>query len=142
MRTPLTVVHGYLESMIDADDDDQLDHWKPILDQMHQQSGRLQRIVDDLLTLSRLETRSRGEGMETIAVAGMLERLVGAARSLSADSAHVIELQADESLGLYGNPSEIESAFSNLVYNAVRYTPAGVESRFAGNSSTASRGFR
>lgn len=125
LRTPLTVVHGYLESMIDADDDDQLDHWKPILDQMHQQSGRLQRIVDDLLTLSRLETRSRGEGMETIAVAGMLERLVGAARSLSADSAHVIELQADESLGLYGNPSEIESAFSNLVYNAVRYTPAG-----------------
>ncbi|MGB5560742.1 MAG: phosphate regulon sensor histidine kinase PhoR [Sedimenticolaceae bacterium] len=123
LRTPLTVVHGYIETMIDADDDEELDHWKPILGQMHEQSSRLQRIVEDLLTLSRLETRARTEGLEFIDMCRLIERIANSARSFSAGARHVIEVKCDPTVGLYGNPSEIESAFSNLVYNAVRYTP-------------------
>ncbi len=125
LRTPLTVVHGYLESMLEADDDDEMDQWKPILDQMHSQSTRLQRIVEDLLTLSRLETRDRSEGFESFPVCDMIDRIARGAASLGGDNRHQIEVDCDPELGLAGSPSEIESAFSNLVFNAVRYTPAG-----------------
>ena len=122
LRTPLTVVHGYIETMIDTDDDE-LAQWKPILGQMHEQSTRLQRIVDDLLTLSRLETGARTEGLEVIDVCNLINRIADSARSFSAGARHVIQVECDPEVRLYGNPSEIESAFSNLVYNAVRYTP-------------------
>ncbi len=139
LRTPLTVVHGYLESLIDADGDDMLDDWKPILGQMHSQSGRLQRIVEDLLTLSRLETRGRSEGVETIAVCETVNRIVAGATSLSGEHRHDIVLECDPHLGLLGNPSELESALSNLVFNAVRYTPPGgrIEVRWFGRGDEA-----
>lgn len=139
LRTPLTVVHGYLESLIEADGDEVLDEWKPILDQMHSQSGRLQRIVEDLLTLSRLETRGRSEGLETVAVREIVERIVKGAGSLSGEHRHEILVECDDRLGLLGNPSEIESAFSNLVFNAVRYTPPGgrIEVRWYGRGEEA-----
>ncbi len=125
LRTPLTVVHGYLESMIDADDDDELDQWKPILEQMFAQSTRLQRIVEDLLTLSKLETRSRAESAEPVVMSEVIERIVRGANLLSAENRHEIAVDCDHTLGLKGNPLELESAFSNLVFNAVRYTPPG-----------------
>jgi len=123
LRTPLTVVHGYLETMLETDDDDDLDQWKPILSQMHSQSLRLQRIVDDLLTLSRLETRDGSERMEPIQICDLIDRIAGAARSLSGTARHEITVSCTPELGLCANATEIESAFSNLVFNAVRYTP-------------------
>lgn len=86
---------------------------------------RLQRIVADLLTLSRLETHERVEGLEVIDVGDVLDRIADSARSLSAGSKHDIRVECESGIGLWGNPSEIESAFSNLVFNAVRYTPDG-----------------
>lgn len=125
LRTPLTVIHGYLETLLDADDDDELDQWKPILAHMTQQSTRLQRIVEDLLLLSRLETRERAEGMEVVHVAPLLERVAADARTLGHESDHELTVECEDGLDLFANRSEIESAFSNLVVNAVRYTPPG-----------------
>ncbi|GJL83169.1 MAG: phosphate regulon sensor protein PhoR [marine bacterium B5-7] len=123
LRTPLTVVHGYMETILDADDDDDLEQWKPILTQVYRQSTRLKGIVEDLLTLSRLETRDRSEGQEIVNIAQMIERIVDGADSVSGDPGHDISAEVTATLGLNANASEIESAFSNLVYNAVRYTP-------------------
>ena len=124
MRTPLTVVHGYLETLHD-DPDPALRDWQPIFGQMFQQTTRMQGIVEDLLLLSRLESGETPAGQETVDVPRLLEQIREGAVALSAGQAHRITLEAEPGLMLRGNPSELNSAFSNLVFNAVRYTPAG-----------------
>ncbi|PLX62783.1 phosphate regulon sensor histidine kinase PhoR [Sedimenticola selenatireducens] len=128
IRTPLTVVHGYVETMLESSAAF-LGPWKRILGQMQVQTLRMQRIVDDLLLLSRLETRRNNEGQGVVGVYPLLRGIVEGARQLSGDSGHQVSLEADERLRLVGNSHELESAFANLVYNAVRYTPAGGEIR-------------
>ena len=124
MRTPLTVVHGYLETMEDSRDE-RLAGWAGIISQMHQQTTRMQRIVEELLLLSRLETQEDREGQEAVDVPLLLQGLLEEAGKLSGDAGHRITLEADDGLDLFGSPSELDSAFSNLIFNAVRYTPAG-----------------
>ncbi|AKH20743.1 phosphate regulon sensor histidine kinase PhoR [Sedimenticola thiotaurini] len=126
IRTPLTVVHGYVETMQESDEAF-LGPWKQILNQMHVQTVRMQRIVDDLLLLSRLETRASNEGQGVVGIYPILRGILEAARQLSGDDGHRISLDADDRLRLVGNGHELESAFTNLVFNAVRYTPAGGE---------------
>jgi len=124
IRTPLTVVHGYVESMLESQESF-LGPWKRILGQMQVQTLRMQRIVEDLLLLSRLETRRSSEGEAIVDIQGLLKGIVEGARQLSGDQGHRLELEADPRLRLVGNSHELESALANLVYNAVRYTPAG-----------------
>jgi two-component system phosphate regulon sensor histidine kinase PhoR len=121
IRTPLTVVHGYVETMQESDAFQ--GPWRRIIQQMRTQTLRMQRIVEDLLLLSRLETRGSNEGQGVVGVYPMLQGVLEGARQLSGDSGHEIILDADERLRLVGNSHELESAFANLVYNAVRYTP-------------------
>ena len=124
IRTPLTVIHGYLETLIDSGDTALLP-WQKIVSQMQQQSTRMQRIVEDLLLLSRLESKNGVRHQETVDVAQLLPAIKEEAQCLSGDRQHVILLEADPGLMLEGIASELESAFSNLIFNAVRYTPAG-----------------
>lgn len=124
LRTPLTVLGGYVETL------QQMDHikiedLKKHLATMHDQSLRMQRLVNDLLTLSKLETAPPHSHDDVIDVAELLGGLKEQAELLSADQQHVITLEADRTLQLLGNREELLSAFSNLVNNAVRYTPAG-----------------
>lgn len=126
IRTPLTVVHGYIETMLESSETF-LGPWKRILGQMQVQTLRMQRIVDDLLLLSRLETRSGNEGQGVVGVYPLLRGIAEGARQLSGDDGHQVSLDGDERLRLIGNSHELESAFANLVYNAIRYTPAGGE---------------
>ncbi len=128
MRTPLTVIHGYLETMADTDDAG-LASWQDIVSQMRQQSSRMQRIVEDLLLLSRLESQNVAIECETVDVAALLAALREEAESLSGEQQHKIMLDVEPGLMLEGVTSELDSAFSNLVFNAVRYTPAGGEIR-------------
>ena len=127
LRTPLTVVHGYLE-MLDEGDDPQ---WAPILEEMRRQSLRMTRLVEDLLTLSRLDA---GEGLqdEVVAMAPLLAGLVREAEALSQGRHHIV-LEDTAQVDLRGANKELHSAFSNLVSNAVRYTPDGgmITLRFA-----------
>lgn len=125
LRTPLTVLAGYVETLLDTDEgqDPQMHR---ILSNMHQQADRMRRIVEDLLLLSRLETSQPDvELFEPIDVARLIEPILNDARLISGEEGHRIESELDGGLTLWGVPRELQSAFSNLVFNAVKYTPAG-----------------
>ncbi|MGE0080266.1 MAG: phosphate regulon sensor histidine kinase PhoR [Thiohalomonadaceae bacterium] len=124
LRTPLTVISGFLETLAE-DDDEHGGRLGRTLGLMREQSRRMQHLVEDLLLLSRLENERQTPERELVAVPGMLTTMLEDARLLSRDKGHVIELECDTGLGLYGAEREIYSAFNNLVTNAVRYTPAG-----------------
>lgn len=124
LRTPLTVLNGFLETMSDSGDNEYIKQWKRSLHLMHQQTSRMQHIVDDLLLLSRLETDEKKQARESVSVPAMLAAMREEAITLSGDQTHDIRLTADPRLWLLGNEKELHSAFSNLIANAVRYTPA------------------
>ncbi|MEI7037339.1 phosphate regulon sensor histidine kinase PhoR [Fulvimonas yonginensis] len=119
LRTPLTVIHGYLE-LLDPEDVPAL---APVLGEMRAQSKRMGQIVEDLLTLSRLETQEHVVD-ERVPMAGLLATLRKEAEALS-QGRHRITLEATAGLDLLGSPKDLHSALSNLVSNAVRYTPTG-----------------
>ncbi len=119
LRTPLTVIHGYLD-LIDPEDAPTL---APLLDDLRTQSQRMTRIVEDLLVLSRLETQT-DLSEERIVIPVLLATLIREAEALSRGR-HAIHLKNTFRADLYGSLKDIHSAFSNLVSNAVRYTPSG-----------------
>ncbi|MCA1714173.1 MAG: phosphate regulon sensor histidine kinase PhoR, partial [Gammaproteobacteria bacterium] len=119
LRTPLTVVHGYLELLDPAEQPE----WAPMLAEMQRQSQRMTQLVEDLLTLSRLEAQD-ALAEESVSMAPMLATLKREAEALS-QRRHTIVLEDSAQADLWGSTKELHSAFSNLVGNAVRYTPAG-----------------
>jgi len=94
-----------------------------MLEEMRKQSQRMTQLVEDLLTLSRLEAQSPGE-LDTVSMAPVLATLQREANALS-QGRHRVTLEDDGSVDLLGSVRELHSAFSNLVSNAVRYTPEG-----------------
>lgn len=124
LRTPLTVLTGFLETLKDMDKPAGADlnkHFKT----MYEQAQRMSRLVDDLLTLSKLETTPATVHEESVDIAALLLPLKETAELLSGEQRHRISLDADRNLHLLGNEDELRSAFSNLINNAVRYTPGG-----------------
>lgn len=121
MRTPLTVINGYVEMMRDDKSSSNKER-QDMLQRIDEQSTRLQSIVDDLLQLSRLESASSEAISEKINTAAMLDSIIADARELSGEKQQNITANIDRSLNLRGSEIEIRSAFSNLVFNAVRYT--------------------
>jgi len=119
LRTPLTVVHGYLD-MLDPED---FPGWGPMLAEMQKQSQRMTQLVEDLLALSRLEARD-SLPEEEVAMGPVLASLRREAEACS-QGRHTIEVRDTAGCDLLGSARELHSAFSNLVGNAVRYTPAG-----------------
>lgn len=125
LRTPLTVIAGFLETMIDAEDECS-QQWARGLSLMAQQAVRMRNIVDDLLLLSRLESEPVENAYKQVNIAELLSSIVEEAHILS-NSQHHIQLAADNTVNLLGREDELRSAFSNIIFNAVRYTPAGGE---------------
>jgi two-component system, OmpR family, phosphate regulon sensor histidine kinase PhoR len=124
LRTPLTVISGFLETMAEGDNEASRRWGRSVL-LMRQQTSRMQRLVEDLLLLSRLELDHEVRDKTLVAVPEILPELVEEARALSGDQRHEIYLEADPALMLRGKERELRSAFSNLLFNAVRYTPDG-----------------
>jgi len=128
LRTPLTVLTGYLETYSALSEEippEQLPpRWQRGLNQMQEQTTRMQSLVDDLLLLSRLETDHRLEQESRIDVAALLEQVAVDTRALT-DEGHVVRVESEETQGLSGIEQELRSALSNLAVNAVRYTPPG-----------------
>lgn len=124
LRTPLTVLKGYLETFLGALN---LENQKGLhrgLIQMEMQTNRMEMLVSDLLLLSNLETETISKP-EHVNVGSMLQAIFDDAQVHNDEKQHKITLDADFSLGLTGVEKELRSAFSNLVLNAVKYTPEG-----------------
>lgn len=124
LRTPLTVMHGYVETMLDTPGEHQK-LWQKPLQQMHQQTERMRKIIEDMLTLSRLETDENRLKKEAIDIPDMLLQIQAEAEQFSGLANHQISLQIECQYGLWGYENYLRSAFTNLVTNAIRYTPDG-----------------
>ena len=122
LRTPLTVIAGFLENL--RADRAAADPDRRSLDLMDDQARRMQRLVEDLLTLSSLESSPPPPLEEAVDMAGLIERLAADARALSAGK-HQISTEGRPAVTLMGSEKELASALGNLVSNAIRYTPAG-----------------
>lgn len=125
LRTPLTVINGFLETLVHSNK--KLTEHGRALQLMHQQTERMEVIIADLLTLSRLEMDQKEQPQEAVAVPLLLESVIVEAKALSGERRHVLNLQSDPSLWMRGSESELRSAFSNLIFNAVRHTPSRSE---------------
>ena len=123
LRTPLTVVGGFVETLADAPDLPATDS-RHYFDLMLDHTRRMQHLLDDLLTLSRLESADHLLHDEPVNVPEMAHALKAEAESLSRGR-HSVRLEIDSAAWLAGNLQEIRSALGNLVSNAVRYTPEG-----------------
>jgi two-component system, OmpR family, phosphate regulon sensor histidine kinase PhoR len=121
LRSPLTVIAGYLETL--GGDPTLPAELKGPLGEMRRQSDRMTHIIEDLLALSRLEQSDEpveGAPINVAAIVAMLRKDVLGRPGQSAK----VEVHADSSVSLIGDEAMIHSAFSNLVDNAVKYTPA------------------
>ncbi|MFO0144152.1 MAG: phosphate regulon sensor histidine kinase PhoR [Betaproteobacteria bacterium] len=123
LRTPLTVVNGFLETLLDAPDAPMDGVRRHHLQLMHEQAGRMHRLVEDLLMLSRLESQESAVVEEDVDMGALLRELTNEARALSGGK-HGLSYEADAA-HVRGSRDELRSAFGNLVSNAIRYTPAG-----------------
>jgi two-component system phosphate regulon sensor histidine kinase PhoR len=123
LRTPLTVISGYVENL-EMDETNCPPHWRPILLQIQTQTHRMRDIIEELLVLARLEQRKHVREVHPVAVPDLIRRIVDEAEILSGSRQHRLQAEIDEELLLGGSQHEIYSAFSNLVTNAVQYTPA------------------
>jgi two-component system phosphate regulon sensor histidine kinase PhoR len=121
LRTPLTVINGFLEHALSSEMSEETRQRQ--LHLMAEQGQRMQRLVADMLTLTRLESLLQPPSSDAVRIKPLLNRIVEEARALSGGKHH-ITLQAQE-IDLKGNHDELESAFANLLSNAVRYTPDG-----------------
>lgn len=125
LRTPLTVLRGYLDLIHeDALAGKDLKSWQEPLGDMRLQTVRMEDIVNDMLTLARLESESARAEWEQVDVPALIERIARQADSVSGGRHH-IRLDITPRLFLRGQPSELQSVFSNLVINAIRHTPPG-----------------
>lgn len=120
LRSPLTVVNGYLDAM--AGDQDVQEAWGDPIGEMRRQVSRMTAIISDLLQLSRLDAEGVEAECNFVDVAGMAALIRKEALS-QGRGPRQITLAVGEGKGLLGNEQEIHSAFSNLVDNAVKYTP-------------------
>ncbi len=123
LQRPLTVHKGYLETLLDTIADEQA-RLRRALVQMDNQSNRMEALVADLLLLARLEGTEADSVRQAVPVHGMLNRMKDNALAISSDKHHRIELDVPLDARLIANPAELESAFGNLITNAVKYTPA------------------
>jgi two-component system, OmpR family, phosphate regulon sensor histidine kinase PhoR len=119
LRTPLTVLKGYLETLQELDEP-----LSPLLShsfqQMQEQTERMQYLVDDLLLLSNLETQPKKT--QCVDIPALLGKICKESENLN-NTAGRIELNLETNVHLYGDEQELRSAFSNLLGNALKYSP-------------------
>jgi two-component system phosphate regulon sensor histidine kinase PhoR len=120
LRTPLTVLQGYLELLQERADPDVVE----AVARMQAQTRQMQELLDDLLELSRLQSDEIEGEEERVDVPALLAQLREQAEELSRGR-HQIEFRADDRLWLSGIANDLESAFGNLIANAIKYTPEG-----------------
>jgi two-component system phosphate regulon sensor histidine kinase PhoR len=125
LRTPLTVLLGYLESISDQCAEDMA----PVIERMQDQARQMQALLNDLLELSRLQAANPQDRAEAlIDIPAMLMQLKEQSEEYS-QGRHELRFEIEPGLSLFGNLVDLESAFRNLINNAINYTPEGGEIR-------------
>jgi len=123
LRTPLTVLSGYIETF--TDQEDMNPRWKRAFEQMQSQTRRMNALVNDLLLLSRLENEKTIAKNQIIDMPSLMNQLFDDAHAYNIDYGHTLNLDIDSHCDLIGSDMELASAFSNLITNAIKYTPKG-----------------
>jgi two-component system phosphate regulon sensor histidine kinase PhoR len=126
LRSPLTVIMGYLDAL--ADDERIPEQWHPPVRTMQEQAIRMRRLIDDLLQLSKLESGQPVGRDHVVDVSAILAAARKEALAI-ADHPERVEVHVESAANLLGEETELQSIVSNLVTNAVRYTPADGEVR-------------
>ena len=130
LKTPVTVLSGFVETLSDESFAMSPAQRGRYLAMMAEQARRMERLVEDLLTLSALESSAAPAEELPIEMLPFVERLADEARALSGGR-HRVESEVEGDGRLLGSAAELHSALSNLVSNAVRYTPDGGSVRLA-----------
>ena len=123
LRTPLTVIRGYIETL--SDSPELPPTWHKVVQQMEQQAQRMTLLINDLITLTKLQTDEKAIATQPIPLAPLVESVVADAHSLSGAHQHQLSVKGAADLALIGSERELRSAFSNLVVNAINYSPPG-----------------
>lgn len=122
LRTPLTVLRGYVETLGDADEDMPA-HYQKIFRRMEEQTTRMQKLVDGLLALTRLESGGLAKPRR-VELAPLLQTVCDEADLLKRPG-QALTLRVESKAAVLGLEGELRSAFSNLVVNALKYSPEG-----------------
>jgi len=120
LRTPLTVLRGYVETLGDADEDMPA-HYQKMIRRMEEQTTRMQRLIDGLLSLTKLETGEMAAN-KRVDAALLLKSICDEGHQL-AKKGQTLELALESKANFLGTEGELRSAFSNLVVNALKYAP-------------------
>jgi two-component system phosphate regulon sensor histidine kinase PhoR len=123
LKTPLTVVRGYIE-MIQSTEHVLEPHWQKAFSTIEGQVTRMDRLVEQLLNLSKIETHSDTDNKEIIDMPLLIHTLVDDVAWLNQNKGHTIEKCIDPIIGLIGIDTELKSACTNLLSNAITYTQA------------------
>jgi len=136
LRTPLTVLSGYTETLQDSADD-LPKGWKKALDQMQQQTARMNALANDLVMLSQLESTQTPPPKTAVDLCSLLQQIAEDARivvdenntneNTDNDDNSLIQLECAEGITIDGETKELYSAFSNLVFNAIKHNPVGTQ---------------
>jgi len=123
LKTPLTVVRGYIE-MIQSTDHALEPHWQRAFSTIEGQVTRMDRLVEQLLNLSKVETHSEVDNKHIIDMPLLINTLVDDVSWLNHGKDHQIEKNIDANIGVIGIDTELKSACANLLSNAIAYTQA------------------
>lgn len=124
LKTPLTVISGFIETLQTHHETLSPEKRQRYLDLAMTQAGQMNRLVQDLLTLSSLESRASLEDEAVVAIYPLVTELIDSAEALS-QGKHQISIDIPRELAIRGSASALRSIFGNLINNAVNYTQAG-----------------
>jgi len=121
LKTPLTVVRGYVE-MIQETEYALDPHWNKVFDTIEGQVSRMERLVEQLLSLSKVENNRDDEDMKLVDMPALVENLVEDAKWLNHTKQHELRTHITQGVGVFGIETELKSACANLISNAIAYT--------------------
>lgn len=122
LKTPLTVIRGYVE-MIQVTEHALDPHWNRAFTTIEAQVTRMDRLVEQLLALSRAEINDANNNKQLVDIPALLSSLKDESKWLNTEKQHVITFDVDTEFGIFGIESELKSACANLLSNAIAYTP-------------------